>query len=219
MCAQSYPFGCFRTEEPSGVVWMEARRPPIDNIIRKDSEWRTKTELLDVECDSSFHTFTSHFCCPVGCFCKEGVAGVCVVNTLSTHTPTTHFMFVSFHDAIRILAYPWLCANNLCPLVFCVVFVPQMYAMSHYTVVCLSSPAHIVSARRFAFALCFSYCVSIRSIAFACRLCVVARGSSPHHRLSFLLSSVLCLCTSLPLGALPLHFFASSSPLVAFPLL
>lgn len=85
-------------------------------------------------------------------------------------------------------------------------FVPQMYAVSHYTVVCLSSPAHIVSPLRFAFALCFSYCVSIRSIAFAFRLCVVARGSSPHHRLSFLLSSVLCLCVSLPL----LHLFFTS---------
>ena len=90
-------------------------------------------------------------------------------------------------------------------------FVPQMYAVSHYTVVCLSSPAHIVSARRFAFALCFSYCVSIRSIAFACRLCAVVCCSSPHHRLSFLLSSVLCLCVSSPLGALPLLclFFTS----------
>ena len=98
--------------------------------------------------------------------------------------------------------------------VCCVVFfVPQMYAMSHYTVVCLSSPAHVVSSRRFAFALRFSYCVSIRSIAFACRLCAVVRGSSPHHRFSFLLSSVLCLCICAPCFAFAFLclFFTSRS--------
>ena len=125
-----------------------------------------------------------------------------VVNRLSTHThpqPTSClFRFTMPFVSLRILGDA-LTSYVLWFFFFFVwfFFVPQMYAMSHYTVVCLSSPAHIVSARRFAFALCFSYCVSIRSIAFACRLCAVVRGSSPHQRLSFLLSSVLCLCLSL----------------------
>lgn len=195
MCAQSYPFSCFRAEEPSGVVRMEARRPPIDNIIRKDSERRTQTELLDIECYSSFHTFASHFCRSVACFCKRrGYRCVCVSITCWQHTPITRFMFVSFHDAIRILAYPWLCTNRLCPLFFfCVV-------LFHNCMQCRT-------IRLFAFPL-----LRISSLRYALPLLCVSHIASPFGGARFIATPSLIF--SAILRALPLRFFASSSPLL-----
>lgn len=134
---------------------------------------------------------------------------MCVSITCWQHTPTTHFMFVSFHDDIRILAYPWQCTNRLCPLVFfCVAFCStNVCSVALYGCLPFLSCAYRLSAT---LCLCFVFltlrlhsehclCLSFVFNVLALPLCVVVRGSSPHHRLSFLLSSVLCLCVSLPL--------------------
>lgn len=98
---------------------------------------------------------------------------MCASITCWQHTPITHFMFVSFHDAIRILAYPWRCTNRLCPLFFfCVV-------LFHKCMQCRT-------IRLFAFPL-----LRISSLRYALPLLCVSNIASPFGALPLLVVCVL----------------------------
>ena len=129
---------------------------------------------------------------------------VCVSITCWQHTPITHFMFVSFHDAIRILAYPWLCTNS-CVLCFSFVWFCSTNVCSVALYGCLP---FLSCAYRIGATLCL------------CFVFLILRLHSEHC----LCFSFMCCCSrfiatpslffSAILRALPLRFFTSSSPLL-----
>ena len=130
---------------------------------------------------------------------------MCASISCWQHTPITHFMFVSFHDAIRILAYPWLCTNRLCPLFFfCVVLFHK--CMQCLTIRLFAFPLLRISSLRYALPL---LCVShIASPFGALPLLCVSHIASPFGGARFIATPSLIF--SAILRALPLRFFASS---------